>query len=146
MFAGIYTIYNPINIDQFLSYSENQIRQRLHIENNTSVVGIIGRLTKQKGHQFLFKAFQKILKIRPDTILLVVGDGELRKTLVEQADNLHIDTNIIFVGDSGVDMQTAARANMYPVGVLWGFREADELLANGAKHLIKHPMEFFSIF
>ena len=54
-------------------------------------------------------------------------------------------TNIIFVGDSGVDMQTAAMANMYPVGVLWGFREADELLANGAKHLIKHPMEFFSM-
>jgi phosphoglycolate phosphatase len=50
-------------------------------------------------------------------------------------------TNIIFMGDSGVDMKTAARANMYPVGVLWGFREAEELLANGAKKLIKHPME-----
>ncbi len=52
-------------------------------------------------------------------------------------------TNIIFMGDSGVDMKTAARANMYPVGVLWGFREAEELLANGAKKLIKHPMELF---
>jgi phosphoglycolate phosphatase len=53
--------------------------------------------------------------------------------------------DIIFMGDSGVDMQTAARANMYPVGVLWGFREAEELLANGAKKLINHPMEFFSM-
>jgi phosphoglycolate phosphatase len=51
--------------------------------------------------------------------------------------------NIVFMGDSGVDMKTAARANMYPMGVLWGFREAEELLANGAKKLIKHPMEFF---
>lgn len=55
-------------------------------------------------------------------------------------------TNITFMGDSGVDMKTAARANMYPVGVLWGFREAEELLANGAKKLIKHPMELLNIF
>lgn len=47
----------------------------------------------------------------------------------------------IFVGDSGVDMQTAVNAGMYGVGVLWGFRKADELLAHGAKQLINHPLE-----
>jgi phosphoglycolate phosphatase len=47
--------------------------------------------------------------------------------------------NIIFMGDSGVDMQTAVRAGMLPVGVLWGFREKEELLTNGAKHVIHHP-------
>ena len=51
----------------------------------------------------------------------------------------------VFIGDSDVDMQTAVNANMYPVGVLWGFREADELLANGAKHLLEHPMELLGI-
>ena len=55
-------------------------------------------------------------------------------------------SNIIFMGDSGVDMKTAARANMYSMGVLWGFREAGELLANGAKKLIKHPIELLNIF
>ncbi len=51
----------------------------------------------------------------------------------------------VFMGDSDMDMQTAVHANMYPVGVLWGFREADELLANGAKHLLEHPMELLGI-
>jgi phosphoglycolate phosphatase len=51
----------------------------------------------------------------------------------------------VFMGDSDVDMQTAVNADMYPVGVLWGFREADELLANGAKHLLEHPMELLGI-
>lgn len=54
-------------------------------------------------------------------------------------------TNTIFMGDSDVDMQTASRANMYAVGVLWGFREAEELLANGARQLITHPMELLKI-
>lgn len=47
--------------------------------------------------------------------------------------------NIAFLGDSQPDMKTAAAANMFPVGCLWGFRTADELLAAGAKILIKDP-------
>lgn len=53
--------------------------------------------------------------------------------------------NTIFMGDSGVDMETASRASMYAVGVLWGFRQAEELMANGARQLIKHPMELLKI-
>lgn len=48
---------------------------------------------------------------------------------------------IVFLGDTGVDMQTAVNAGMVPVGALWGFRQADELLANGARQLLKHPLE-----
>jgi phosphoglycolate phosphatase len=51
----------------------------------------------------------------------------------------------IYVGDSGIDMQTAVNAGMYPVGVLWGFRDADELLASGARTLIKKPLELLGL-
>lgn len=52
----------------------------------------------------------------------------------------------VFVGDSGVDMRTAANAGMYGVGVLWGFRGAEEILENGAQRLIKHPAELLDLF
>ena len=52
---------------------------------------------------------------------------------------------VLYLGDSGIDMQTAARAGMYPVGALWGFRSADELKLNGAKALVKNPRELISI-
>jgi phosphoglycolate phosphatase len=54
----------------------------------------------------------------------------------------------IYVGDSGIDMRTAEAAGMFAVGALWGFRTRVELLKNGAKALISHPLEllrFFSI-
>lgn len=51
----------------------------------------------------------------------------------------------LYVGDSGIDMQTAVAAGMYPVGALWGFRGKEELVANGAKELIAHPFELFRI-
>lgn len=52
---------------------------------------------------------------------------------------------MIFVGDSGVDMQTAKNAGMNSVGVLWGFRSEEELLKDGAKHLIAHPIDLLGI-
>ncbi|MEP3838525.1 MAG: HAD family hydrolase [Algibacter sp.] len=53
--------------------------------------------------------------------------------------------DIIFVGDSDVDVQTANNANMLAVGVSWGFRKKEELIANGAKLIIDHPLELIAI-
>lgn len=48
---------------------------------------------------------------------------------------------IAYLGDSGVDMQTAVNAGMLAVGVLWGFRTEAELKENGADILISSPLE-----
>jgi phosphoglycolate phosphatase len=45
----------------------------------------------------------------------------------------------LYLGDSAVDMKTAVGAGMFPVGALWGFRTADELIAGGARALAKKP-------
>ncbi|MGA2110887.1 MAG: HAD family hydrolase [Anaerolineales bacterium] len=45
----------------------------------------------------------------------------------------------LYLGDSGVDMQTATAASMFPVGALWGYRSREELLAGGARVLIDRP-------
>jgi len=52
---------------------------------------------------------------------------------------------ILYVGDSDIDMKTANAAGMYAVGVLWGFRTADELMKNGAKVLIRKPLELLDL-
>ena len=50
-------------------------------------------------------------------------------------------SDCLFLGDSGVDMETARRAGMFPVGALWGFRRRDELETAGAAACIKHPLD-----
>lgn len=52
---------------------------------------------------------------------------------------------VLYVGDSGVDMQTAARAGVRSVGVLWGFRSREELLANGAMHVVERPADILAL-
>ncbi|MFH0802068.1 MAG: HAD family hydrolase [bacterium] len=46
-----------------------------------------------------------------------------------------------YLGDTDTDMKTAVSAGMFPVGVLWGFRPAEELFEAGAKIVLSRPME-----
>lgn len=48
---------------------------------------------------------------------------------------------IVFLGDTGVDMETARRAGNFPVGVNWGFRPEAELREHGAGVIIGRPGE-----
>lgn len=64
----------------------------------------------------------------------------------EIAEKLKIEpSQFLYLGDSGVDMMTAVRAGMFPVGALWGFRHKDELLQNGAQVVIEKPIELLGI-
>jgi phosphoglycolate phosphatase len=51
----------------------------------------------------------------------------------------------LYLGDSATDMKTAVAANMYPVGALWGFRTADELLEGGAMTSIQTPADLLPL-
>ncbi|MDP4186099.1 MAG: HAD family hydrolase [Bacteroidota bacterium] len=53
--------------------------------------------------------------------------------------------NMIYIGDTNVDMQTATNAGMYAVGALWGFRTKEELIASGAKQIAATPMDLLNI-
>lgn len=61
----------------------------------------------------------------------------LSKTGISPADAL-------YVGDSGVDMQTAAHSGVTSVGVTWGFRPRRELEENGANHIAERPYDILN--
>jgi phosphoglycolate phosphatase len=52
---------------------------------------------------------------------------------------------IAYLGDSGIDMRTATAAGMLAVGVSWGFRAADELVADGARVVLDHPLDLLEL-
>ena len=52
---------------------------------------------------------------------------------------------VLYVGDTNTDMQTARAARMRAVGALWGFRTAEELLSTGAQDLIARPQDLLPL-
>lgn len=53
--------------------------------------------------------------------------------------------DVIMVGDSAIDIETARRACVESVGVTWGFRPVSELRRAYADHIISHPKEILDI-
>jgi phosphoglycolate phosphatase len=65
--------------------------------------------------------------------------GEILNQLATPAEQ------VLYLGDTAVDMQTARAAGVYPVGALWGFRPAEELVEAGAEVLIEHPLQLLDL-
>ena len=53
--------------------------------------------------------------------------------------------DVLYIGDSGVDIETARRACIESVGVTWGFRDVRELRDNYADHIISDPDEIITL-
>jgi len=85
--------------------------------------------------------FDVVLGARPSVPIKPDPSGAL-----EIAARLSIPpAQFLYLGDTGTDMKTAVAAGMYPVGALWGFRTADELLAAGAKTLVRYPADLLKL-
>lgn len=66
--------------------------------------------------------------------------------LLKTMDYLHCKKeNSIYVGDSEVDIQTAQNAKVPCISVLWGFKDREFLIKNGASHLVLKPFEIYKM-
>lgn len=52
---------------------------------------------------------------------------------------------ILYVGDTKVDIATGHNAGLKTVGVTWGFRDRQELVENHADFLVDHPIELLKL-
>ena len=91
----------------------------------------------------------------PDTVEVAIGEDEaagIRKkpapdTVFAALRTLGVGKeDAVYVGDSDVDIQTAANAGIPCISVLWGFRDRDFLLRHGATTLISAPSELLYPF
>lgn len=76
----------------------NEMRNRLGLADRF-VVGHVGSFREAKNHVFLLKIFEEIYKKRQDAVLLLLGDGELRPQIEEQAKQAGLSHVIHFLGN-----------------------------------------------
>lgn len=113
-------------------------------------LGLKKAVLSNKPHDFTKLIVDKLLSKWSFDTVLGQREGVPKKpdpaAALEIVDKLDIPPEkFLYLGDTNTDMKTANAAGMYAVGVLWGFREADELIENGARVLIKSPMDLLDI-
>lgn len=90
---------NGIDVSQYLynpSVREEK-RKALGLENRF-IVGHVGRFHSLKNHSFLLKVFKAIRERENSAILLLVGDGELRRSLEKKVSLMKLEDSVIFAG------------------------------------------------
>ena len=96
---NVYILHNALNYDDF-EFSEeirNKIRKELKIGNKT-LYGHVGRFNVQKNHMFLLEIFQEIVKKDKDSILALIGEGELENDILIKIKELKLEKNVLVLG------------------------------------------------
>jgi len=94
----VQVIYNGINVDTENFKNDGILRKELSIPNDAKVLGTISRLDPIKNQTMMIEAFSKVLKVHPNTILLIVGDGPEGNKLKKLCQTLNIQDKVIFTG------------------------------------------------
>jgi glycosyltransferase involved in cell wall biosynthesis len=75
------------------------LRRQLGLLNpGTQVVGHVGRFERQKNHRFVLQVALAVKARRPGVRWLLIGDGELRPAIEQQARRLGLDSEVVFAG------------------------------------------------
>ncbi|ACB62076.1 glycosyl transferase group 1 [Exiguobacterium sibiricum 255-15] len=72
-------------------------RSKMDLENNY-VIGHIGNFKYQKNHDFLIDIFNDVNKKNKNSKLLLIGDGELKKDVIDKVKNYGLGDNVVFTG------------------------------------------------
>ena len=98
--ADFTVLNNAIDTEKYLfnNNTAQKIRKELKIESDSLVIGHVGRFENQKNHSFIIDIFAEILKKNSTSVLLLVGEGSLRKSIEEKVNSLGISNKVIFAG------------------------------------------------
>lgn len=95
----VMVINNGVDIEKFQATGHRpQVKKSLGLREDDRVIGTIGRLTLEKGHIYLLKAFAKVILEFPNIKLLIVGDGPLKEALQATSCRLQLKDKVIFAG------------------------------------------------
>lgn len=109
-------------------------------------LGVTLAVLSNKPDEFTRRCVAHYLSVWPIRAAFGERPGVPRKPdpagALEIAGLVDIPTSaFLYVGDTAVDMETARRAGMTPIGAAWGFRSAEELRSAGAGAIIESPLE-----
>lgn len=104
-------------------------------------IAVISNKAQEMAEKVVNKVFGDIFDV-------VAGKREGYKTKPDPALTLEVVKELgatpdtcVLIGDSGMDMAAAVNAKITGIGVLWGFRDKEELIKNGANYIAQTPAQ-----
>lgn len=97
--SKISVIHNGIDIKALLAQPKVDIRRQLNIADHDFLFATVGSLIQRKGVDRIMTAMRHVTLEYPNVSLIVIGDGPIKTKLQQQAEYLHLQDRIYFVGE-----------------------------------------------
>lgn len=93
-------IANAIDCEEYKFDPEvrSHMRHQLGIREDALAVGHVGRFFMPKNHLFLIRIFEKLHEMKPNSVLILIGEGELQKAAKELTYELKLEDSVRFLG------------------------------------------------
>ena len=115
---NIIVINNPIDIEQAIHDSQQDISHPWLLDKSVTAIVAIGRLVEAKGFDQLIRAFALLLENRPAK-LLILGDGPLKPGLLKLCADLGVDKDVDLPGHVDNPYAYLARADLFVLSSNW---------------------------
>lgn len=91
---------NALDIDAFIYSKEKRatVRKKFNIEDKF-VVGHVGRFIHQKNHHFIIEIFKEIHDKNSQSVLMLIGEGNLVPEIKAKVEQLDLKDSVIFTGN-----------------------------------------------
>lgn len=94
-------INNGVDTDKFAfrQHFRDMYRKEWNVDDNTFVIGHVGSFIKAKNHEHIIRVFDALSKKADKYRLIMIGDGELKKTIAEETEMLGLQDKVLFTGN-----------------------------------------------
>lgn len=97
----MYVVANGIDLQKFRrdEKTRENTRKLLGFDNDTFVIGTVGRFSYQKNTEYALEVFRGVRDELKESRLLLVGDGELKEDLLRKVKELKLEDAVVFTGN-----------------------------------------------
>ena len=115
----ISTILNGIDLKPFAAVDRAAARRALGFDSKDLIIGAVGRLSAQKGFEYLIRALPAVLQAVPAARLAIAGDGPLEIELRQLAFHCGVQDRVRFLGFRKDIPQLLAAFDVFALPSLW---------------------------
>nr|WP_228359813.1 glycosyltransferase family 4 protein [Thermococcus sibiricus] len=94
----ISVIPNGFNSHKFRPMDKLLVREQLNLPRDKKIILNVANLVPVKGQSYLIEAMEKVVSHRKDVMLIIVGDGPLKKELEIQIKKLNLENYVMLAG------------------------------------------------
>lgn len=109
-------VYNAVDTDRFhpvTSHAHLAAKEKFGLSGSSAVIGIVARLSDVKGHIYLIQAMQIVLKQFPLAQLLIIGEGNMQKELLNLSRKLGIEKSVSFIASVADTREVLAAMDIF---------------------------------